>query len=41
MMNAPLPDIRGKHWTTPVPPETHGFMTDIDATLLEKILDLS
>ncbi len=40
MMNAPLSDLRGEHWTEPVPPETHRLMANIDATLEEQIFDL-
>ena len=39
-MNAPLPDLRGKHRTEPVPSETHGFVADIDATLEQQIFHL-
>ncbi len=40
MMNAPLPDLRGEHRAKPVPPETHGFVADINATLEQQIFDL-
>jgi len=40
MMKASFPDLRGKHGTEPVPPETYCFMADIDATLKQQIFDL-
>ena len=40
MMNAPLPDFRGEYRTKPVPPETHCFVANIDATLKQQIFDL-
>jgi hypothetical protein len=40
MMNAPVLHPRGEHRTEPVPPETHGLVTDIDATLEQQIFDL-
>ena len=39
-LNSPLPDLRGDHWTKPVPPETHGLVADINATLEQQIFDL-
>ena len=33
LLSALLPDLRGEHWTKPVPPEPHGFMANIDITL--------
>jgi hypothetical protein len=41
MMNAPLSDLRGKHRTEPVPPESNRLMADIDAALEQEIRDLS
>ena len=41
MMNAPLPDLRSELRTESVPPETHGFVADIDAPLEQQIFDLS
>ena len=38
--NSPLPDLRGEHRTEPVPPEPHGLMADVDATLEQQILYL-
>ncbi len=40
MMNAPFPDLRGEHRTEPVPPETHRFVADIDATFEQQIFNL-
>lgn len=40
MMDASVPDLPGEHWTEPVPPEPHGLMTVIDATLEQQIFDL-
>jgi len=39
-MYAPLPDFRGKQGTEPVPPEPHGLVAEIDATLEQHIFDL-
>jgi len=39
-MNAPLPDLRCEHRTEPVPPETHCFVANIDATFKQQIFDL-
>jgi hypothetical protein len=41
MMNPPLSDLRGEYRTEPVPPEPHRLMTDVDAALMQKILDLA
>ena len=35
-----LSNFRDEHRTEPVPSETHSFVTDIDATLEQEILDL-
>jgi hypothetical protein len=40
MMNAPLPDLRGKHRTETIPPQSHRLVVDIDATLEQQIFDL-
>jgi hypothetical protein len=40
LLNAPLPDPRGKHRTKPVPPEPRHFMADIDTPLKQEIFDL-
>ena len=40
-LNTAFPDLCGEHRTEPVPPETNGFMADIDATLKQQILNLS
>ncbi len=40
LLNSPLPDLRGEHRTEPVPPEPHGLMADVDATLEQQILYL-
>jgi len=34
-------DLRREHRTKPVPPEPHGFMADINATLVQQIFDVS
>ena len=34
-------DFRSKHRVDPVPPVADGFMADIDAALVQKILDVS
>jgi hypothetical protein len=41
MMNAAFPDFSGEHRTESVPPEPHGLMTDIEATLEQQIFYLS
>jgi len=41
MMNATFSDLRGEHRAEPVPPETHGFVADVDAALEQQILYLS
>ena len=35
----PLPGSRGKYRPEPVPPETHRPVSDVDATLVQQILD--
>lgn len=37
----PFPDLGCEHWPEPVPPEPYGFVADIDAALVQKILDIS
>ena len=39
-MNAALPDLRGKYWTEPVPPQPYGLMADVDTALEQHIFDL-
>ena len=34
-------DLGRKHWTEPMPPIPHGFMTDINATFMQQILDIA
>ncbi len=41
MLNALLPYLSGKDGTEPVPPEPHGFMANVDATLEQNIFTLS
>ena len=36
-----LSDLSGEHWTEPVPPESHSLMTDIDAALVQQVLDVA
>ena len=38
---AQIPDLSREHQTEPAPPETHGLMAHIDATLEQQIFDLS
>jgi hypothetical protein len=38
--DSPFPDLGGKHWTEPVPPEPHRLVADVDAALEQQILDL-
>jgi hypothetical protein len=40
MMNPPLADFSGKHWTKPVPPQTHRLVTNFDAAFEQQIFDL-
>ncbi len=40
LLNAPLPDLRGEHWTEPVLPEPHRLVADIDTPLKQEIFDL-
>ena len=40
-MNAALPDLCGKQWTEPVPPQPYGLVADVEAPLEPEILDLS
>jgi hypothetical protein len=40
-INAAFSDLRGKHRTEPVPPETYRLMANVDATLKEQVLDLA
>ena len=41
MMNASFPDLVGEHRTEPLPSEPNRLVADIDAALMEQILDLS
>ena len=41
VMNPPLPDLRGKHRTEPVPPEPYRLVADIDTALEQQVLDLA
>ena len=38
MMNAPIPDLRGKQRTRAVPPEPPGLMADVDTPVEPGIL---
>ena len=40
MLDTLSSDLRGEHRTEPIPPETDGFVVDIDATLVQQILDV-
>lgn len=39
--DAPIPNLGGEDRSKPVPPGAHGFMTDVDTTLVEQILNLT
>ncbi len=39
--NMSFPDLRGKHWTEPMPSKAHSLMTDIDAALVQQIFDIA
>jgi hypothetical protein len=41
VMNAPFPDLRDKHRTEPVLPETHRLTADIDTALKQQVLNLT
>ena len=41
MINAPFPDLRGKHRADPVPPKSDRLVADVDATLKQQVLDLA
>jgi len=41
LLDRPIPNLRGEHRTKPVPPETHGFVADIDTMLKQQIFNLS
>jgi hypothetical protein len=34
-------DLGGKHRAKPVPPEPHCLVADLDAALVQKVLDIS
>ncbi len=40
LVDTPLLDLRREHRTESVPPETHSFVADIDATLKQQIFNL-
>ena len=35
------PDLGGEHRAEPVPPEPHGLMADLDAALVQEVLDVA
>ena len=35
------PDLGGEHWAQPVPPKPHGFMADLDASLVQQVFDVA
>jgi hypothetical protein len=40
-MNPAFSDLRCEHRAEPVPPQTHGLVTNIDATIEQQILNLA
>ena len=40
-LDAPLSDLGREHRTEPVPPEPHRLVADIDAPLMEQVLDVT
>ena len=40
VLNTPFSDLRRKHRTKTVPPDTYRLVADIDASFMKKILDL-
>jgi len=40
LLNTPLPDLCGEHWTKPVPPVPYRLVADIDTPLKQEIFDL-
>jgi hypothetical protein len=41
VLNAAFSDLRSKHRTEPVSPETHRLVADIDTSFVQKVFDLS
>ena len=41
VLHAPLADLRREHRPEPVPPEPNCLVRDIDASLMEEVLDVS
>ena len=39
--NTPFSDFRGEQRAEPVPPEPHRFMADLDAALMQEVLDVA
>ena len=40
-MDAPFPDLGSEHRNEAVPPEPNRFVADVDAALVEQILDIA
>ena len=40
-MSAAFPDLCGKRWAEPAPPQPYGLMTDVDTAPGEQILDVT
>jgi len=40
-LNPPFSDFCRKHRAEPVPPETEGFVTHVDAALMQQIFDVA
>lgn len=39
-LDPPLADLGGENRSKPVPPEPHSLMTDVDAPLVQQVLDI-
>ncbi len=41
LLHTPPTDLRCKHRAKPVPPEPDGLVADVDASLVQKVLDIA
>ena len=39
-LDALTADLSGDHWVEPVPPVPHGFMADLDPSLMQQVLNV-
>jgi len=40
-INAFTPDFRGEHWSEPIPPESDGFVANVDPALGQHFLNVA